>query len=240
MFVLRVQSPNGIKRIEFKQSIVECTWGDLQREIQRVFGVQIEQQQISLQPLFKAQFVTADSKCPIAALEFKHGDMIYLAEPLKSSSSSSGARKSSIVLTKDCRHGDAGRCMYCAPASDKNYKPMGKCNHGAGATCTNCSQWVKSESKEIATWLCAHPPHVFCPKCQPPEEELQGTPKKTCECVGTQKCVKCLNRKAAYKVDVVPYAQIMAEKKALCKYKHDASATCAFCGTMNREMIIVC
>jgi hypothetical protein len=110
-----------------------------------------------------------------------------------------------------------------------DYKPTATCNHGAGATCQNCSQYVKSESKEIATWLCNHPEHAFCPKCQPPEDIDGDSKMKTCDCVGSQKCVKCLNLKAAYKVDVIPYAQMMAEKRALCKYKHDASTTCPMC-----------
>lgn len=116
------------------------------------------------------------------------------------------------------------------------YKPTISCNHGAGASCPNCSEYVKSDSKEIASWLCNHPEYAFCPKCQPPPDEdiqMGSTPQKTCECTGSQKCVKCLNLKAAYKVDVIPYAQMMAEKRALCKYKHDSSTTCPLCGKCN-------
>jgi hypothetical protein len=63
----------------------------------------------------------------------------------------------------------------------------------------------------------------------PEDEETKYAVEKKCACRGTQKCIKCVNVGAAFKVDVIPYAQLMAEKKALCKFKHDASTTCHLC-----------
>lgn len=138
--------------------------------------------------------------------------MLYLSQPLNQSKEKQSSEDSSHKLTPLCQHGPKGRCIHC-DAAPIGYKPSGKCTHGFGATCPNCSEHVKSQSTEIAPWLCNHPDYAFCPKCQPPEDEDEIKAKE--------------NEKL--KVKFIPYAQLMAEKRALCKFKHDDSKTCLSC-----------
>ena len=102
---------NGIKRLEFPS--VESTWRDLQERIQKEFGIPVSKQRLSLQPLSRPRFVTAESFHSFALLGFKHGDMLYLELPAESHSVGSTPSVSAFRLTSRCTHGPKGRCMHC-------------------------------------------------------------------------------------------------------------------------------
>lgn len=222
VFTLRVQTPNGLKRLEF--SSVENTWKDLQESIHRLYGIRPSDQRISLHPLHKGEFVTASPDQPFAVLGFVHGQRLYLQEPLRMSQEGSNSFK----LSRRCQHGPKGRCLHCS-AAPVDYKVRGSCNHGTKAKCPNCSEHVQSGSTEVAEWLCNHSEDAFCPNCIPPEELTAKEWKKTCSCSNGQKCSECLSKGAVFKVDIIPYAQLMAENRSVCKYKHDSSTVCHLC-----------
>jgi hypothetical protein len=62
------------------------------------------------------------------------------------------------------------------------------------------------------------------------QAKLNGT-IKTCDCDNSkgQECINCMKKGPVIKVDKLPYARYLDEKRALCKYKHGPNTTCAFC-----------
>lgn len=184
---------------------MESTWRDLQDEIQRQFDVPVASQRISKE-LNGALVVCESPHWSFAMLGLSHGDKFFLQDEWKQAATVTTAPPSR--LTKDCTHGPKGRCINCMPTDSDTYKMKGVCDHGSNATCTNCNTHVQSGTKELAEWLCDHPDYAFCPKCMPPEDEQ---PESTTE--------------SHFK----PYALLMSERQALCRYKHTGSTTCHSC-----------
>lgn len=178
----------------------------------------------------------------LALLLFRNGDILYLANaestpPTPSTSRPTSAHTSSIgqglsstfQLTPRCNHGLAARCPHCMGAA-VGEKVEGKCNHGPSATCIHCSKFVKEQTTDVASWLCAHAPTVFCPKCLPPEDPTASKQLAcTCDKSKGQECVRCLIETPTIKVDKIPYQRYLADHTSLCKFKHPATTTCAFC-----------
>ena len=227
VFVLRVRAHSGMKRLVFPSD--SATWLSVQQQVSDVCGVRIDHQLLSRQPLHQPEYIEADNDTTIAQLGLHNGDVLYVAgeeSPTTASNgshsiSSSASLSSSIAttphipphkLTPDCKHNERGACAYCLPSKPGAPIAPPACQHGPGAVCIHCSSYLKqaSKSKEApATWLCNHADSVFCPKCIPPSTDKPAAPK----------------------IDKVPFARWLDERKGLCKFKHGASVTCAFCAT---------
>jgi hypothetical protein len=229
VFQLRIRSRKGVTRLLFESD--QKTWNDFQLEVKDVLSVQIPHQLISKTPLHAPQYINAQKTDTLAKLGFKNGDILYLGgEPRPDDAKEE--KKEFYRLTPNCKHTEKGRCIFCDGAAPGE-KPVGKCTHGPGATCIHCSKHVQDVKAEPAVWLCNHPETAFCPKCAPPTDPVDklGPKKKTCSCdhAKGQRCVRCLDLGPAIKIDIMPFKRYMDEKKGMCKYKHPASVTCAFC-----------
>jgi hypothetical protein len=203
-------------------------------------------QLLSTTPPHEPTKVVLSSEELLAAGGLKHGAMLYLINTSEAPAPSGGVTAGSAAnspfnaaalnhhLTARCQHGPRGRCVNCAgvePGKEPTYS--GHCQHGPGATCLHCSDYVKAgaaadkaiaaaggagsaaatapealAASQPAAWLCTHPSTAFCPKCLPPE-----APKAD----------------AKPKYDKVPFARILAERRARCSARHDKSVTCAIC-----------
>jgi hypothetical protein len=53
----------------------------------------------------------------------------------------------------------------------------------------------------------------------------------TCDASQAQKCIRCRHAPPAIKVNFVAYKHFMDERKAVCKFKHAPTTTCAFCAS---------
>eukprot|EP00474_Spongospora_subterranea_P004770 CRZ05228.1 hypothetical protein [Spongospora subterranea] len=117
-----------------------------------------------------------------------------------------------------------GTMVYLAPDDDvvvesgPVFKLTPKCQHNIKARCLHCLAPADPDAP-LASWLCNHPPTAFCPKCLPPEEVVESSPANH----------EKEDPDKPFKVDIIPYAQFMAEKRALCKFKHHLSTVCHSC-----------
>ena len=100
-------------------------------------------------------------------------------------------------------------------------------------TCLSLTSWlnVLFLPADLPVWLCNHPDSVFCPKCLPPESEEDKLKPLACDCNRSkgQECSRCVVTKPTIKVDKIPFARYLDEKKGLCKFKHGPTVTCAMC-----------
>lgn len=242
-FIVRLRGAKGVRRLLFTSG--DATWKDLQLQIQDTLNVPIQKQVIKRtqrgRPLANDPhpLSTAQPTASLKSLKIKHGDMLQLIVSGTSSSAKSSSSKSSSTvrtyfkLTPKCQHGPRGRCLECLPATKESKESAKKlCSHGPNATCIHCSAYVVNAKKQpMAAWLCNHPDSVLCVKCMPQrgKDAKNALPKCACNKAKGQQCIRCL--KPVSKVDVhkKPYRQYMAEKKAMCKYKHAASVTCSMC-----------
>ncbi len=176
--------------------------------------------------------------------------------PFSASASGAGAAADGASgLTKRCLHGPRGRCVHCsgvAPGAETAF--TGVCNHPPGIVCLHCSEHVKAGAEadkklaaaagaaaatttdpaaaaaaalpdvaaaaQPAAWLCSHPPSAFCPKCLPPDLPSAGS--GGADGSGGTAAGK-------RKIDLIPFARLMAEQRATCRLRHDASTMCAMC-----------
>lgn len=243
VFVLRVRAHSGMKRLVFPSD--SANWLSVQQQVADVCNVRIDHQLLSRQPLHQPEYIEADDDRTIKQLNLNNGDVLYLAGEESVSTASNGtasgtttassssaslsstARPASSTassvattphipphkLTPDCKHNERGACAYCLPNKPGAPITPPACQHGTGVVCIHCSNYVKQANKakdsQPATWLCNHPDTVFCNKCIPPSTE----------------------KAAVVKIDKVPFARWLDERKGLCKFKHGASVTCAFCAT---------
>ena len=236
VFVLRVRAHSGMKRLVFPSDT--ANWLSVQQQVADVCGVRIDHQLLSRQPLHQPEYIEADDESTIKQLNLHNGDVLYLAgeespsatpngtPPTSSASLSSSARPASSAtasvaaiphipphkLTPDCKHNERGACAYCLPSKPGATIAPPACQHGAGVVCIHCSSYIKKGSKgkdAPATWLCNHPDSAFCAKCIPPSTD----------------------KAPVVKFDKVPFARWLDERKGLCKFKHGANVTCAFCAT---------
>jgi len=156
------------------------------------------------------------------------------------SSGAAAAAPKKHALTPRCNHAPHGACPHClgVEPGTENKAVQGKCNHGPHTTCIHCSKTVKEQTKDLPVWLCNHPDTVFCPKCLPPEPSpemgVAAVAKVLpCDCDRSkgQECSRCLaaHTRPTIKVDKLPFARWLDEKKGLCKFKHGANTTCAMC-----------
>ncbi len=241
VFVLRVRAHSGMKRLVFPSD--SATWLSVQQQVADVCNVRIDHQLLSRQPLHQAEYIEADDESTIKQLNLHNGDVLYLAgeeSPPTSSSTTSPASStaasaslssparpassahSSVAttphipphkLTPDCKHNERGACAYCLPAKPGATIAPPACQHGTGVVCIHCSAYVRRAGKAgkdaPATWLCNHPDSAFCAKCIPPSTD----------------------KPPAVKIDKVPFARWLDDQRGLCKFKHGANVTCAFCAT---------
>jgi len=239
-----------MKRLLFPSS--SESFASLQLQVQDLTGVKIADQQISTAPA-GANAVKPAPNASIVSLGLKHGDILYLKSnaPAGPSSATPAASVAAAAtpqpaLTKYCQHGPSGRCLHCnpAPIGDKTRIP---CNHGPNATCPNCSAFVQQgkadpKNEQLAPWLCSHPTSAFCPKCIPKSDDddtkvaAGGATRCDCNKAKGQQCVVCVAKPVALKVNFVPYAYFMEEKKALCRFAHPPSQTCASCAPPKLEV----
>ncbi|XXQ31615.1 MPN domain-containing protein [Plasmodiophora brassicae] len=120
-----------------------------------------------------------------------------------------------------------GTMLYLSPDPDivaaSNQKPSFKltpeCQHGPKGRCLHCLSKPAADAP-LASWLCTHPPTAFCPKCLPPEEPSPESAAPATNDIDPSKPLK---------VDIIPYAQFMKERRAICGYKHSASTVCPNC-----------
>lgn len=245
-FVLRLQTSAGVKRLLFASD--KDTWSALQLQVQDLTAIKVAEQEISKTPLSAPQFIKGAANASLASLGLKHGDMLYFKAtngqlPVAAAAAPppAAAALPPVTLTKHCQHGPSGRCLHCNPA------PIGAkvkipCNHGPNASCPNCSEFVQakvdSKNEQLATWLCSHPSSAFCPKCIPKmdDSETKETPRCDCNKAKGQQCVICVAKPVAIKVNFVPYAYYMEEKKALCRFAHPPTQTCASCAPPKLEV----
>jgi len=250
--LVRVRDPLGMHRLVF--SSAAATWAELQQQVEDVTRVPIATQILSRKPLSQPQPVEAKATDTLEKLKLANGDVLYLgghtaATLAAHTSSASGASSSSagagstasasaasaapakVTLTPRCNHGPRGACPHCLGVEPgMENKVQGKCNHGPSATCIHCSATIKAQTKELPTWLCTHPDTVFCPKCLPPEDP--NAPKTlACSCDHSkgQECSRCSIPPPTMKVDKIPFARYLDEKKGMCKFKHGPNVTCAMC-----------
>ena len=235
VFLLRVRAQSGVKRLVFESAA--ASWRDLQLQVSDVCGVPTSQLLLSRTPLHQADYIDVPDSTSLAQLGLHNGDLLFLAGEAASkpsrpaAASASSAASSSLsasasvtpgmtphipvhTLTPDCKHGPRGACPFCLGVKPGEAAREVACTHGPGTHCIHCSAYVKSGSKETATWLCNHPDTVFCPKCIPP------APVSSSASAG-----------GGLKVDKVPFSRWLEEKKALCRFKHGPAVTCPFCAT---------
>eukprot|EP01083_Nonionella_stella_P075428 205065_1 len=232
VFIIRVRHPSGMKRIEFPSS--NSTWSDLQRKIKELYGIPPESQLISRTPLISPQFIDASPSNTFSSLKLRHGAMLELVPDENGKDAtmavSPKTSKEAHKITSRCRHGPMGRCFHCSSVAPGT-EIKGKCVHGTGVRCQNCSDYVKSAESKPADWLCRHAETAFCPNCLPKAKHDESTrlPRRgeECSCSPGQKCLLCLNRGPAIKVDLKPYHQYLDDLKKTCQ--HEQSKTCPFC-----------
>ena len=227
VFLLRVRAHSGMKRLVFSSDT--ATWLSVQQQVADVCGVRIDHQLLSRQPLHQAEYIEAEDNTTIKQLNLHNGDILYLAgeespattapatpttTPASTSLSAASVATPPHIpphkLTPDCKHNERGACAYCIPNKPGAPIPPPACQHGPSTVCIHCSAYIKQHSKAKdapATWLCNHPDSAFCIKCMPPSTD---TPK-------------------VVKIDKVPFARWLDERKGLCKFKHGANVTCAYC-----------
>ena len=228
VFLLRVRAASGMKRLVFPSA--SSNWADLQLQVEDVCGVSRAHQLLSRTPLHAAEYIDAEDAETLAQLRLNNGDVLYLAGEVTANGSTNGTATTSHpasssssnlpsvipstiphipphALTPDCKHGPRGACPYCLGVKPGEKVKEGKCQHGPGVTCIHCSTYVKRGGKETATWLCSHPDSVFCPKCIPPSTAPPEKPK----------------------IDKLPFARWLDDRKGLCKFKHGANVTCVLC-----------
>lgn len=225
MFIVRVQTSQGLKRIPLPND--NSTWNDLKLNVMDLYGVPVTQQQLSTTRLNEPKYITAGPTATLNSLKIQNGAILYLKEDgvaagLAASPTSSMPNVQAANVAKtfqqsaQCVHGPRGQCLHCVPVETTGEKaalfntgaktPL--CTHGSGVTCLHCSLHVGNKGADVATWLCNHGENVFCPKCIP------KAPEKT---------------DGVVKADKVPYKQFIAEKKALCRYKHAEHMSCVSC-----------
>lgn len=222
-FILRLRTSSGVKRLMFKDA--SATWEDLQLQIADLTGVPKSGQNLTTQAPTKVDITKAKSTSTLQSLKFSQGDMLTLSGEATRPATATVLVTPAVTAARTfkpsekCTHGPRGRCLECVPdepegGEDSNEKNTGKrtnlCLHGPGATCLHCNVHVGSKSTEPAEWLCNHADTAFCPKCLPPDLEEE-------------------EKKAAIKVDKVPYRFWLNEKKRMCKFKHPANVTCTNC-----------
>jgi hypothetical protein len=135
-------------------------------------------------------------------------------------------------LTNKCQHGPKDRCIHCASGEVGKGETKFVCNHPASSVCINCSTY-----KAAAKPTCNHPSGAFCINCAPeqkqdanrPDADLEAKKRMFCHCKGGQKCIHCSQQITAVKVDMVPFARLMGERRAMCHFKHGADKMCPSC-----------
>ena len=222
VFLLRVRAQSGVKRVVFESD--SASWRELQLQVSDVCGVPTSQLLLSRAPLHQADYIDVPDSTTLAQLNLHNGDLLFLAGEAASKPSTAASSSSAVssttphipahTLTPDCKHGPRGACPYCLGVKPGEAARAVACSHGPGTHCIHCSAYVKSGSKETATWLCNHPDTVFCPKCIPPAAAPSASSAAAA---------------AGLKVDKVPFSRWLEDKKALCRFKHGPAVTCPFC-----------
>lgn len=252
VLLVRIRDPVGMHRLAFPTGA--ATWAELQQQVEDVTRVPIAAQRLSRRPLHAPEWMAPRGSDSLDALKIVNGDLLYLAghteqtlaaekaarasSAASSSSASSGSSTTpamhipSHTLTPRCQHGPRGACPHCMGAEPgRENEVKGKCTHGPGAVCIHCSATVKAQGKDLPTWLCTHPSTVFCPKCIPQQSEEEKLKPMSCECDRSkgQECSRCMPTQPTVKVDKIPFARWLDDKRAMCKFKHGDAVTCPMC-----------
>lgn len=244
---LRIRGRNSMKRVTLNN---QSTYNDLLQQITQQFPIQINDIVLSTQPLITPQFIQAQSNTPISQFKFNNGDVLYLSgeteiAPQQQSTTFNGSSTAATSttatqsttpkhkLTSRCQHGSNGACVYCSGVEPGTTRVEGKCTHGPNATCIHCmNTTAKNENIDApASWLCNHPDNVFCPKCIPKDTNDDNILKHKldCDCKPGQMCARCAVTQPSIKVDKIPFKKWLADKRALCQFKHNQNTSCAYC-----------
>lgn len=240
---LRIRGQSAMKRIQCNP---QSTYSQLLQLISNEFNINnINDIKLSKTPLATPNYINIPLNTSLKTQNFHNGDVLYLSgepttntHPVQSNAANSNSntnttqqsQPTSHKLTSRCQHGVGGACVNCASTPIGTTKLNGKCNHSSATTCIHCMSTDDSNDDKSApaAWLCNHPDTVFCPKCIP---ESTGDIATTlqCTCGPGQMCARCAHVPPETKVDKIPYAKYLADRRSLCQFKHSSTTSCYNC-----------